>query len=220
MAETRLISNKSEVSKIYFPKELFNNITDWVKANHIDILTDHYSALKTAYEINYNYLFPVSTYQFYYGILEKIEFNNEEDAIKALESGQLCSTVQFVKADGSVSYLSVPNSCKTIVRKDNIIYVRACLTPEIIKSWDCIGIDQYYSGNGIPVVCTKWQVWWVSPTFTDEQNLTMTREHIIEMFNRMEKVTTTKTYKLGPYGLSLLTDEDKKIATDKGWTLE
>ena len=202
-----------------FPKELFNNIEDWVKSNYIDIKTDHYSTLITKYETNYNFLYPVSTYDFYYGVLEKIEFNNEEDAIKAFESNKICSTVQHVKANGVTDYQVLPHSCRTVIRKGNTIYVRACLTPEIIKDWNCIGVNQYYSANGIPVTSKKWQVWWVSPTFCGENDLTMTREHIVEMFNRMETVTTTKTYKLGPYGLSLLTDEDKKIATDKGWTL-
>ena len=40
-----------------------------------------------------------------------------------------------------------------------------------------------------------------------------------ETIRCLKPVTTTKTLTLGSTNLALLTDEDKKIATDKGWTL-
>ena len=45
------------------------------------------------------------------------------------------------------------------------------------------------------------------------------KDAILKMFNRLAKVTNSPVIQLGTYALSLLTDEDKKIATDKGWTL-
>lgn len=46
------------------------------------------------------------------------------------------------------------------------------------------------------------------------------REHYLWIFNNgLIPTTTTKTFTIGSTNLSLLTDEDKKIATDKGWTL-
>ena len=46
-----------------------------------------------------------------------------------------------------------------------------------------------------------------------------TREVLVRMFERLDQITTTSTIVLGSYALSQLSDEDKKIATDKGWTL-
>ena len=45
------------------------------------------------------------------------------------------------------------------------------------------------------------------------------RESIIRWFNKLPRITSTQTLTLGSTLLALLTAEDKKIATDKGWTL-
>ena len=45
------------------------------------------------------------------------------------------------------------------------------------------------------------------------------RDWILDIFNKLSTITTTKTLTLGATLLAKLTDEDKKIATDKGWTL-
>ena len=45
------------------------------------------------------------------------------------------------------------------------------------------------------------------------------REWIVKLFNKLETITSTQTITLGSTLLAKLTDEDKKIATDKGWTL-
>jgi hypothetical protein len=46
------------------------------------------------------------------------------------------------------------------------------------------------------------------------------REQLVKIFTEgLEPVTTTQTITLGSTLLAKLTDEDKKIATDKGWTI-
>ena len=48
----------------------------------------------------------------------------------------------------------------------------------------------------------------------------MTRDRLVDFFtNGIKTVTTTQTITLGSTLLAKLTDEDKKLATDKGWTL-
>ena len=39
------------------------------------------------------------------------------------------------------------------------------------------------------------------------------------VINGLQTVTTTKKLTLGTTNLAKLTDEEKKVATDKGWTL-
>lgn len=46
-----------------------------------------------------------------------------------------------------------------------------------------------------------------------------TREALLEIIGNLKTVTTTKTLTLGSTNLAKLTDEDKAIATNKGWTL-
>ena len=46
-----------------------------------------------------------------------------------------------------------------------------------------------------------------------------TREALVEILNNLATVTKTQTLKMGTTNLAKLTDEDKAIATNKGWTL-
>ena len=47
----------------------------------------------------------------------------------------------------------------------------------------------------------------------------LTHDSLMVVINGLQTVTTTKTLTLGATNLAKLTDEEKKIATDKGWTL-
>lgn len=46
-----------------------------------------------------------------------------------------------------------------------------------------------------------------------------TREALLEILNNLATVTSTQTLTMGATNLAKLTDEDKQIATNKGWTL-
>ena len=47
----------------------------------------------------------------------------------------------------------------------------------------------------------------------------LTREALLVVLNNLATVTATTTLKMGATNLAQLTDEDKAIATGKGWTL-
>ena len=57
----------------------------------------------------------------------------------------------------------------------------------------------------------------VSVNFSKSTNLT--HDSIMVIINGLQTVTTTQTLTLGSTNLAKLTEADKKIATDKGWTL-
>ena len=47
----------------------------------------------------------------------------------------------------------------------------------------------------------------------------LTHDSIMVVINGLQTVTTTQKLTLGTENLAKLTEADKKIATDKGWTL-
>lgn len=46
-----------------------------------------------------------------------------------------------------------------------------------------------------------------------------TREALLEIIGNLKTVTSTKKLTMGATNLAKLTEEDKAIATNKGWTL-
>lgn len=54
-------------------------------------------------------------------------------------------------------------------------------------------------------------------SLSDSPNLT--HDCLVELINNLQTVTSTKTLTLGSTNLAKLTDAEKQVATDKGWTL-
>lgn len=47
----------------------------------------------------------------------------------------------------------------------------------------------------------------------------LTHDCLVELINNLQTVTSTKTLTLGSTNLAKLTDAEKQVATNKGWTL-
>ena len=56
-------------------------------------------------------------------------------------------------------------------------------------------------------------------SFNISSSTKFTREALVEILNNLATITSTKTLTMGATNLAKLTDEDKAIATNKGWTL-
>ena len=56
-------------------------------------------------------------------------------------------------------------------------------------------------------------------SFSLSDNKKLTHDSLMVVINGLQTVTTTQTLKLGTTNLAKLTDDEKKVATDKGWTL-
>lgn len=56
-------------------------------------------------------------------------------------------------------------------------------------------------------------------SFSISSSTKFTQEALVEILNNLATVTTTQTLTMGATNLAKLTDEDKLIATNKGWTL-
>lgn len=55
--------------------------------------------------------------------------------------------------------------------------------------------------------------------FDISESTLFTREALVEIINNLATVTSTPRLRMGATNLAKLTDEDKAIATNKGWTL-
>lgn len=71
--------------------------------------------------------------------------------------------------------------------------------------------------------CTALKTITGNPNFKVSLNLSysenLTHDSLMVVINGLQTVTTTQTLTLGSTNLAKLTEADKKIATDKGWTL-
>lgn len=56
-------------------------------------------------------------------------------------------------------------------------------------------------------------------SFDISSSTNFTREALVEILNNLATVTSTQTLTMGATNLAKLTDQDKAIATNKGWTL-
>lgn len=76
-----------------------------------------------------------------------------------------------------------------------------------------IGI--FYNCSSLTAIhCTGMKV-----EFDISSSTLFTREALLEIINNCTTVTTTQTLEMGEENLAKLTDEDKEILTNKGWTL-
>ena len=56
-------------------------------------------------------------------------------------------------------------------------------------------------------------------SFDISASIEFERADLVTILNNLATVTTTQTLTMGSTNLAKLTDEDKAIATNKGWTL-
>ena len=56
-------------------------------------------------------------------------------------------------------------------------------------------------------------------SFNISASTLLTREALLEILNNLGTIESTETLTIGETNLAKLTDEDKAIATNKGWTL-
>lgn len=66
---------------------------------------------------------------------------------------------------------------------------------------------------------TEIHMYGMKTNFAINASTKFTREALVEILNNLATVTSTKRLTMGSTNLAKLTDEDKAIATGKGWTL-
>lgn len=117
--------------------------------------------------------------------------------------------------------------CKYIRTNDTTIYIGQNTKIGKINE-DAIGGCWYqFDTIGAFNLTGTIEIEFYDPFFNDPElcgfykapNVEEASKYWVKLFKKLKVVTTTQTINLGSTLLAKLTDEDKKIATDKGWTL-
>ena len=103
---------------------------------------------------------------------------------------------------------------------------RGCTNLKVIPAFDTSNVTKFaalYSGKGIFDGCTSLEeihMIGMKESFNISASTKFTRDALVEILNNLGTVTSTKTLTMGTDNLNKLTEEDKLIATNKGWTLK
>lgn len=102
---------------------------------------------------------------------------------------------------------------------------RGCTNLKVIPAFDTSNVTKFaalYSGKGIFDGCTSLEeihMIGMKASFNISDSTKFTRDALVEILNNLGTVTSSKTLTMGTDNLNKLTEEDKLIATNKGWTL-
>lgn len=97
-----------------------------------------------------------------------------------------------------------------------------CINLTTIPALDISNVDSKYSLVGIFAGCSNLKsilMTGMKVDFDISASTKFERTDLVTILNNLATVTTTTTLTMGATNLAKLTDEDKAIATNKGWTL-
>ena len=140
------------------------------------------------------------------------------DATVYLPNGTLVSP-QYLILGAKIGKLLIKDGCtfKLTGFCDNLF--RQCSNITEIGAFDLSGATNlnsfiYASSNVKSIHCTHYKVSFdISPSTKFEE------ADLVEIISNLDTVTTTQILIMGATNLAKLTDEEKKVATDKGWVL-
>ena len=95
--------------------------------------------------------------------------------------------------------------------------VTGCSSLESIPAYDMSNITSINLSNLYNL--KEFHATGMKVSFNISSSTEFTKEALVEILNNLATVTTTQTLTMGTTNLAKLTDEDKLIATNKGWTL-
>ena len=225
-----------------FPKNMFNSITDYVNANYtspVDAPTITLDDLECIYETSPNRatsikfnsdnckfkeLIPTTT-EYSTTCLNMNLFYSSKSKIVDLNKVIIGPGVSCGIYGGKTEPVDINEIRNVTIRNAGTIMLfngNKCKAITNIKVENGIlGI----SNGGIERAYQNLTTLTFKPNCTFKQVFiwqdTLTKESIINLFNALQKLDegNTRTCRIGSTLLAKLTDEDKKIATDKGWTL-
>lgn len=141
-------------------------------------------------------------------------------SIPLLDTSNLQNIEQMFNGCSSITTIPLFNFSKA----NNIRFLfNNCLKLEVIPELDFSSVpsDSLYSTN-IFGGCSSLKsilATGIKFSFNISASTQFEKSDLVTILNNLATVTTTKTLTMGATNLAKLTDEDKAIATNKGWTL-
>lgn len=94
-----------------------------------------------------------------------------------------------------------------------------CISLQTVPAFDCSNVTNmnniFYSCSSLKAILMTN----IGVSLDISASTLFERTDLVTILNNLKTVTTTQTLKMGATNLAKLTDEDKAIATNKGWTL-
>lgn len=90
---------------------------------------------------------------------------------------------------------------------------------KIVPAFNVQNVTNMFNMLGGCYSLTEIHMYGMKTNFDISASTKFTREALVEILNNLATVTSTQTLTMGSTNLAKLTDEDKAIATGKGWTL-
>ena len=118
-------------------------------------------------------------------------------------------------------------TCKYVRTNDNTVYIAQDTKIGRINDNAISGCWYQFDTVGAMKISGTLEIEFYDPFFNDSDlygfykapNAEEASKFWVKLLKKLKPVTTTQTINVGFYVLAQLSDEDKKIATDKGWTL-
>ena len=181
---------------------------DVSKGNDFRFMFSYCRKLKKIPDLNMNSGSKAMMYMFNY--CESIETLPMIDTSNAWTLENFCSYCKNLK--------TIPELNLTGVRKlDGAFY--NCNSLQSIPHIDAGSIDSFYNTFYGCSSISSFKMYNIKADLNLSGSNMFTRESLVEILNNLSTVTSTKTLTIGSTNLAKLTDEDKAIATNKGWTL-
>ena len=94
-----------------------------------------------------------------------------------------------------------------------------CINLISIPQLDVSNVDNFTNAFTACIKLEEIHMRGIKASFDISSSTLFTKEALLEIINNLATVTSTKTLKMGSTNLAKLTDEEKAIATNKGWQL-
>ena len=129
------------------------------------------------------------------------------------DAGGRCGYSKATSFVGAIAYESTSNVTNMSYMFSN------CSRLKSVPSFDASNVtsmsDMFYNCSSLEEI----HMINIKASFDIRASTKFTREALVEILGNLTNVGSTRTLTMGSTNLAKLTDEDKKIATDKGWTL-
>ena len=95
-----------------------------------------------------------------------------------------------------------------------------CFALEDVPAIDCANVTSMTGIFNNSTLLSSIKMTNISVSFDISASTKFTESALVEILNNLANVTSTQTLTMGSTNLAKLTDEEKAIATGKGWTLK